>query len=82
MRTAVCSALATAVIAGALLAPAAGTAFAVAPAGTAAASGSVSVPDIDEGVVAVLRHKARAPRPGSAPSPRTGSRATTTWAGS
>ncbi|MGW0362158.1 hypothetical protein [Streptomyces sp. NPDC002990] len=68
MRTAVRSAIATAVIAGALLAPAAGTAFAATPLGTAAAA-PASVPDrhsgtpvsIDKGLVAVLRYKSEGP---------------------
>uniref|UniRef100_A0AAU2JQK6 Gram-positive cocci surface proteins LPxTG domain-containing protein n=1 Tax=Streptomyces sp. NBC_00049 TaxID=2903617 RepID=A0AAU2JQK6_9ACTN len=66
MRTAVRTAIATAVLAGALLAPA-GAAFAAAPQGAVAASSSV--PDrqagtpvsIDKGVVAVLRNKSEGP---------------------
>lgn len=66
MRTAARTAIATAVLAGALLAPA-GAAFAATP--VTAAAASPSVPDryagtpvsIDKGLVAVLRHKSEGP---------------------
>ncbi|MEU5148006.1 hypothetical protein AB0G42_12520 [Streptomyces yangpuensis] len=69
MRTALRTCLATAVLAGALLAPAAGTAYAATTAGQAAAVAQGSPADrfsgtpvhIGEGLVAVVRHEAEGP---------------------
>ncbi|MGW2275568.1 hypothetical protein [Streptomyces yangpuensis] len=69
MRTALRASLATAVLAAALLAPAAGAAYAATPAGQAATVAQGSPADrfsgtpvhIGEGLVAVLRHEAEGP---------------------
>ncbi|MFB6822295.1 hypothetical protein ACFCXA_11965, partial [Streptomyces virginiae] len=69
MRTALRASIATAVLAGALLAPIAGTAYAATTTAPAAAAVAGTVPDryagtpvlIDTGVVAVLRNKSEGP---------------------